>query len=37
MNFYFLIQNLHSAGSPSEPTPPPPETSEDVIKSGDGK
>ena len=37
MNIYFLLQNLHSAGKPSDPQPEPPETSDDVIKSGSGK
>jgi hypothetical protein len=37
MNIYSLLKKPHSAGKPDNPPPSPPETSEDVIKSGNGK
>lgn len=37
MNNIWLFELLHSAGKPESPPPKPPETSEDVIKSGNGK
>lgn len=37
MNNEYLFEILHSAGKPDNPPPQPPETSEDVIKSGNRK